>query len=45
MTGFAQALSDEQVADIVTYVRQRFAPDRPAWQNVRDSVGRARAHL
>lgn len=45
MPGFAQALSDEQVAEIVTYVRQRFAPDRPAWQNVRDSVGRARAHL
>jgi nicotinate dehydrogenase subunit B len=39
-----QALSDEQVADIVAHVRQRFAPDRPAWQNIADSVRRARAH-
>jgi nicotinate dehydrogenase subunit B len=31
MPGFRHALSDAQVAELVTYMRARFAPGRAAW--------------
>ncbi|QJQ94516.1 MULTISPECIES: cytochrome c [Halomonadaceae] len=42
MPGFANALSDEQVADLTAYLRARFT-DLPAWDDLEDEVARARA--
>jgi hypothetical protein len=33
MPGFAASLSDKQVADIAAWLRQRYAPDEPVWQD------------
>ncbi|MDX3904885.1 MAG: c-type cytochrome [Pigmentiphaga sp.] len=43
MPGFAQSLDDEQVVDLVRYVRARFAPDKPAWDDLPWTVARLRA--
>jgi mono/diheme cytochrome c family protein len=37
MPGFADVLTDAQVASVVTYLRARFA-DRPAWTGVEQDV-------
>lgn len=44
MPGFAASLSDNQVADIAAFLRQRYAPDQPAWQDLRNKVAQVRAH-
>ena len=31
MPGFKDSLSEAQMLDLVGWVRQRFAPDKPAW--------------
>ena len=31
MPGFAGNLSDAQLGELLTYLRARFAPDKPAW--------------
>lgn len=31
MPGFREALDDRQLAELTVWMRQRFAPDRPAW--------------
>src|SRR5690606_14893581 len=31
MPAFADSFSDAQVADLLTYMRSEFAPDKPAW--------------
>jgi nicotinate dehydrogenase subunit B len=43
MAGFADALSDAQIADVVAYMRARYAPQAPAWQSVQAQVARVRA--
>jgi nicotinate dehydrogenase subunit B len=42
MPGFAGSFSDEQAADLLRYIRLRFAPDQPAWEGLEDSVARIR---
>jgi nicotinate dehydrogenase subunit B len=42
MPGFKDSMSDDQVAELVSYLRQQFAPDKPPWSDVRAAVGRAR---
>ena len=42
MPAFGAALSDEQIADVVRYVRARFS-ERPPWTDVEALIGRARA--
>jgi nicotinate dehydrogenase subunit B len=42
MPGFAGSFSDAQVADLLRYVRARFAPDAPAWTGIEQSVARIR---
>jgi nicotinate dehydrogenase subunit B len=42
MPAFRHALSDAQIAELATYMRQRFAPDRPAWQGLAAAIARAR---
>ncbi|KAB8307934.1 aldehyde dehydrogenase [Erwinia endophytica] len=44
MPGFAASLSDQQVADIAAYLRQRYAPDQPAWTDLTEKVAQVRAH-
>jgi nicotinate dehydrogenase subunit B len=42
MPAFAAQFSDAQVAELVGYLRGQFAPDKPAWRNVTQSVARLR---
>jgi nicotinate dehydrogenase subunit B len=44
MPGFAGALTDEQVAAVVTYLRATYT-DRPAWPNVDREVRSAKQRL
>lgn len=43
MPGFAAVYSDAQTADLVRYMRARFAPDRQGWDDVEAAVARIRA--
>lgn len=38
MPGFADSLDDQQIVDLVHYLRSRFAPDAPAWSLDTDTV-------
>jgi nicotinate dehydrogenase subunit B len=42
MPGFKDSMTDEQLAELVSYLRQQFAPDKPAWTGVQTAVGQAR---
>jgi nicotinate dehydrogenase subunit B len=42
MPSFAHALSDAQIADLAGYMRQRFAPGKPAWPDLPGAVARMR---
>ena len=43
MPGFKDSLNNEQVATLVAYLRQQFAPDKPAWTDVRATVAKLKA--
>ncbi|MFJ1253245.1 c-type cytochrome [Cupriavidus sp. CuC1] len=43
MPAFGESLDDRQLAQLVHYLRARFAPDKPAWGNVDDTLARLRA--
>lgn len=43
MPGFGDALSDAQIAELAAYMRQRYAPGRPAWTDVPAALARVRA--
>ncbi len=43
MPGFAATLDDRQIAELAAYVRARFAPGRPPWQDVAETAARLRA--
>src|SRR5262249_45261313 len=43
MPAFADALNDEQITELISYLRKQFAPDKPAWSNLRGEVARIRA--
>jgi nicotinate dehydrogenase subunit B len=45
MPAFKDSMNDDQVAELVSYLRRQFAPDKPAWTNVRAAVGRVRRQL
>jgi nicotinate dehydrogenase subunit B len=40
MPGFKDSMSIDQVSELVSYLRQQFAPDKPSWIDVRASVSR-----
>jgi nicotinate dehydrogenase subunit B len=42
MPAFRHHLDDAQVADLLTYLRARFAPDKPAWTRLREASARLR---
>ena len=43
MPAFNDALDDDQVAKLISYLRKQFAPDKPAWSDLRADVTRIRA--
>jgi nicotinate dehydrogenase subunit B len=42
MPPFKDSLNDDQLTELVTFLRRQFAPERPAWTRVRATVGQAR---
>jgi nicotinate dehydrogenase subunit B len=45
MPAFADSLSDRQMTALVEYLRQLYAPDKPAWKDVGQTVARVRADM
>jgi nicotinate dehydrogenase subunit B len=45
MPGFKDSMSDDQLAKLVTFLRQQFAPEKPAWTGVRGAVSQARLRI
>jgi nicotinate dehydrogenase subunit B len=43
MPSYADSLDDTQITALTQYLRARFAPDKPAWQDVEATVARLRA--
>jgi nicotinate dehydrogenase subunit B len=41
MPGFKDSLSTDQIAELVSFLRQQFAPGRPPWHDVHAAIGRA----
>lgn len=44
MPAFKDSLSDTQVVELASYLRHRFAPDKPAWEGLPDKVAWLRAN-
>ncbi len=44
MPSFAQSLSNTQIAELVGWMRARYAAQQPAWQNLPEAVARVRGH-
>jgi nicotinate dehydrogenase subunit B len=42
MPAFKDSMTDDQLAELVSYLRQQFAPDKPAWTGVHEAVSRVR---
>jgi nicotinate dehydrogenase subunit B len=42
MPAFKNSLNDGQVAELVSYLRQQFAPDKAPWTDVAAAVSRVR---
>jgi nicotinate dehydrogenase subunit B len=42
MPGFKDSMTDDQIAGLVSYLRQQFAPGKPPWTAVETAVSRAR---
>lgn len=43
MPGYGQSFSDRQLTELATYLRARFAPEKPAWSDLPEAIERARA--
>jgi nicotinate dehydrogenase subunit B len=43
MPAFKDNMSDAQVAELVSFLRRQFAPDKPDWEDVAGAVSRIRA--
>ena len=43
MPAFRHSLDDAQIARLAAWMRQRFAPDRPAWGGLEGATARLRA--
>jgi nicotinate dehydrogenase subunit B len=42
MPAFKDSLGDTQIAELVSFLRKQFAPDKPAWTDVASTVSRIR---
>jgi nicotinate dehydrogenase subunit B len=45
MPGFKDSMSDDQLAELVSYLRRQFAPQKPVWTGVRAAVSQARQRI
>jgi nicotinate dehydrogenase subunit B len=45
MPAFKDSMNDGQLAELVTFLRRQFAPEKPAWTGVRAAVAQARERL
>lgn len=43
MPAFRNSMSDAQVEELVTFLRKQFAPDKPAWTGVHETIARVRS--
>ena len=43
MPAFKNSLTDRQLADLVAYLRQQFAPGKPAWSGIDTAIARAKS--
>lgn len=43
MPAFGNSMSDAQVEALVGFLRGQFAPDKPAWTGVRETIARVRS--
>lgn len=43
MPSFGDSMNDEQLTELLVYLRQRFAPDRPAWNGLAQTVHNVRS--
>ena len=43
MPAFRNSMSDAQIEELVAFLRRQFAPDKPAWSGVRETIARIRA--
>lgn len=42
MPAFKDSMTDAQLAELVTYLRRQFAPEKPAWTGVQAAINQAR---
>jgi nicotinate dehydrogenase subunit B len=42
MPAFKGSMNDEQLAELVTYLRRQFAPDKPVWTDVQSTISQIR---
>ncbi len=42
MPAFKDSMTDDQLTELVTYLRQQFAPGKAPWTGVPEAVGRIR---
>ena len=45
MPAFKDSMSDDQLAELVTFLRRQFAPEKPVWTGVRAAVAQARLRI
>ncbi|SDH94146.1 MULTISPECIES: molybdopterin cofactor-binding domain-containing protein [Bradyrhizobium] len=45
MPAFKDSFTDGQVAELASYLRRQFAPDKPAWTDINATIGRIRQEL
>jgi nicotinate dehydrogenase subunit B len=43
MPAFGYSMSDAQVEELLSFLRKQFAPDKPAWTGIRETIARVRA--
>ena len=45
MPAFRNSMSDAQIEELATFLRKQFAPDKPAWTGIRETIARARSSV
>jgi nicotinate dehydrogenase subunit B len=45
MPAFKDGLTDDHVAELISYLRQQFAPDKPPWTGIRSAVSQIRQKM
>src|SRR5712672_4418647 len=43
MPGFKDSMTDDQLAELVSYLQRQFAPGKPAWEGVDATIARVRS--